>query len=57
MLQLTKQQKTGSNILNNFEVEFQRDERILRWLTVKLDKFALDYSEKRKNNLKEKEEK
>ena len=38
------------NILNNFEVEFQRDERVLRWLTVRLDKFALDYSEKRKNN-------
>ena len=41
-------------ILNDFEIELQRDERILRWLTVKLDKFALEYSEKRKRKVEEK---
>ena len=28
--------------LNNFEIEFKRDERVIRWQTVKLDKFALN---------------
>ncbi|MEE2953587.1 MAG: 30S ribosomal protein S6 [Bacteroidota bacterium] len=46
--------QSEGKILHNFEVELQRDERILRWLTVKLDKFALEYSEKRKNKLQEK---
>ena len=30
------------------EVEFKRDERVLRWLSVKLDKHAVEYAEKRK---------
>ena len=30
------------------EVEFKRDERVLRWLSVKLDKHAIEYAEKRK---------
>ena len=41
-------------ILNDFEIELQRDERILRWLTVKLDKFALEYSERRRKKIEEK---
>ena len=39
------------NMINNFEVEFKRDERIIRWQTVRLDKFALEYAEKRKKRL------
>jgi len=39
------------------ETEFRRDERIIRFLTVKLDKYAIAYSEKRRNLLKEKTEK
>lgn len=30
------------------EVAYKRDERILRFLTVRLDKFALEYAERRK---------
>ena len=35
-----------------FELEFRRDDSIMRYLTVKLDKHAIDWSEKRKANLK-----
>ncbi len=45
---------TTDNItaVNDLEVTFKRDERILRFLTVSLDKYAIEYSEKRKNKLK-----
>ncbi|NKI32600.1 30S ribosomal protein S6 [Croceivirga thetidis] len=34
-----------------FEVEFRRDERIMRFLTVKLDKHAVAWAEKRRTKL------
>ena len=34
--------------------EFKRDERIMRFLTVKLDKHAIEWAEKRRNKLKAK---
>ena len=37
-----------------FELEFRRDERIMRYLTVKLDKHAVAWAEKRVKKLKEK---
>ena len=40
------------NAVNDLEVSYKRDERILRFLTVSLDKYAIEYSEKRKNKLK-----
>ncbi len=36
------------------EVEFRRDERMMRYLTVKLDKYAVEWAEKRRNRNKEK---
>ena len=36
------------------EVEFKRDERVLRWLSVKLDKHAIEYAEKRKKKTNKK---
>ena len=33
---------------NNLEVTYKRDERILRFLTVSLDKHAVAYADKRK---------
>jgi len=36
------------------EVEFRRDERMMRYLTVKLDKHAIAWAEKRRNRNKEK---
>ena len=38
-------------LINDLEVEFKRDERVIRWQTVKLDKFALEYSIKRRSKL------
>lgn len=38
----------GHAIVNNLEVTFKRDERILRFLTVVLDKHAVAYADKRK---------
>lgn len=37
-----------------YELEFRRDERVMRFLTVKLDKNAVEYAEKRRNKLKAK---
>ena len=38
----------GQEIVNNLEVAYKRDERILRFLTVALDKHAVAYADKRK---------
>lgn len=37
-------------VIDKLEVNFRRDERVIRFLTVKQDKFALEYAEKRRNN-------
>jgi len=36
-------------VINDFELAFRRDERVLRFLTVKLDKHAVIYNEKKRN--------
>ena len=33
------------------EVEFKRDESIMRWLTVALDKYGIEYNDKRRKGL------
>ena len=38
----------GQEIVNNLELTFKRDERVLRFLTVSLDKHAAAYADKRK---------
>ncbi len=40
--------------INPLEVEFRRDERIMRYLTVRLDKHAIAWAEKRRNRNKQK---
>lgn len=40
------------SVVNELEVAFRRDERLLRFLTVKLEKHAQEYAEKRKARLK-----
>ncbi|HRX95303.1 MAG TPA: 30S ribosomal protein S6 [Bacteroidales bacterium] len=45
--------KAEGSIIRDFEVAFKRDERILRFLTVKLDKHAIAYNEKKRNKAKE----
>lgn len=37
----------------NLELKFKRDERVIRFLTVKMDKFHVEYAEKRRNKKKE----
>jgi small subunit ribosomal protein S6 len=39
-------------MIGNYEVEMRRDERIMRFLTVALDKHAVAYAEKRRNKIK-----
>jgi small subunit ribosomal protein S6 len=43
----------GQEIVNNLEVTYKRDERILRFLTVALDKHAAAYADKRKGLVSE----
>jgi small subunit ribosomal protein S6 len=51
--------KGEGELINKLEVEFKRDERIMRFLTVKLDKHAIAYAEKKRRNaaIKKEEEK
>ena len=43
--------QANGKIINEFEVELKRDERILRWQTIKLDKYALEYATTRRTKL------
>ena len=45
--------KANGAILSNMDVEFKRDETVLRWLTVKLEKFATEYAVRRRKRLSE----
>ena len=49
--------KANPAFINKYEIEFRRDERVIRFMTVKLDKYAVQYSSKRKRLQKEKVEK
>lgn len=40
------------NLVSELEVAFKRDERVMRYLTVSLDKHAIEYAEKRRTKLK-----
>ena len=40
--------KSSPELIATLEIEYRRDERILRFLTTKLDKHAIEYSERRK---------
>ena len=45
--------KAAPEVLKTLEVAYRRDERVLRYLTVKMEKYAAEYAEKRRNNKKE----
>ncbi len=49
--------KVDPSFISKFETEFRRDERVIRFMTVKLDKYAIEYSNKRKKLQKAKTEK
>ncbi|HET7360847.1 MAG TPA: 30S ribosomal protein S6 [Salinimicrobium sp.] len=44
----------AGEVIDPLEVEFRREERIMRYLTVKLDKHAIAWAGKRRNRNKEK---
>ena len=46
--------KADPSFISKLETEFRRDERVIRFMTVKLDKYAVEYSEKRRKIQKEK---
>ena len=41
--------KAEGSVINDLEVAYKRDERLLRFLTVSLDKHAVAYNEKKRN--------
>lgn len=49
--------KADGKIISEFETTFRRDERILRFLTVALDKHAIAYNEKKRREKAAKREK
>jgi small subunit ribosomal protein S6 len=48
--------KCEGDLVKDWEIAFKRDERILRFLTVKLDKHSLAYNEKKRRNAKAEKE-
>jgi len=40
-----------TDLVAKFEVELKRDETILRFMTIKLDKFAMDYNDRKRKGL------
>ena len=47
--------KAEPAVIAKLEVSFRRDERIIRYLTVKNEKYAAEYAEKRRNKFNKKE--
>ena len=42
--------KASPSVVDRLEVNFRRDERVIRFLTIRQDHFAFEYAEKRRNN-------
>jgi small subunit ribosomal protein S6 len=40
--------QVAGDVIDGYELEFRRDERVMRYLTVKLDKHAIAWAEKRR---------
>ena len=45
--------KATPETIKKLEIAYRRDEIVLRFLTVKMEKYAAEYAEKRRNNKKE----
>ena len=41
--------KAPGELISKLEIEYKRDERVMRFLTIKLDKHALAYNEKKRS--------
>ncbi|MCT4637314.1 MAG: 30S ribosomal protein S6 [Bacteroidales bacterium] len=47
--------KANPELIRNLETYFRRDERILRFLTMKMDKYAVAYADKKRSRTENKE--
>lgn len=47
--------KAEPTVIKKLEIAYRRDERVIRDLTKKLDKYAIQYAEKRRNRKNQKE--
>ena len=47
--------KADPSFINKLETAYRRDERLLRFLTFKMEKYAVKYSETRRNQAKKEE--
>jgi small subunit ribosomal protein S6 len=48
--------KADPTMMKKLETEYRRDERVIRYITVKLDKYAAEYASKRRSKNAKKEE-
>ena len=48
--------KAEPSIVKKLEISYRRDEKVIRFITVKLEKYAAQYAEKRRNKYAKKEE-
>ena len=48
--------KAQPELIKKLETNFRRDEKVIRFQTVKLEKYAIEYAEKRRNKQANKEE-
>ena len=44
------------DLIEKLETQYRRDERVIRFLTFRMDKYAVEYAEKRRNKNKSKQE-
>ena len=47
----TVEYQAPTDIIAEFELSLKRDENVLRFLTVKLDKFSIDYNDRKRKGL------
>ena len=47
--------KAEPDVIKKLEIGYRRDEKVLRYLTVKMEEYAAEYAEKRRNNKSSKE--
>lgn len=47
----TVEYKCATDLIDKLELNFRRDENIMRFLTVKLDKYAAEYNDKKRKGL------
>ena len=43
--------QANGEFIKNIEVEFKREERVIRWQTIRLNKFELEYADRRRKKI------